>query len=256
MGISQNLDRLFALHRSRLRSHGETEFFRQQIVDRHLRLHGSHYFSCFGRLGQALAPDDRRAILCAELLERIRLIPAAARRLALRGGRPWPLRCVVTIDESLLLEHSLMDDMAWTAAELKPFGLQLVLELSGRLEASGLAAAPRASRVIFGHLYGLLDHGVELMARLAAQQGSLSARVLALGLCRYVKVDLRQCCVEAAAGQDEVLDRTHGAMTALLERYDVCFMADRIERHADHQLALRLPFHLLSGDYYSPPEPI
>lgn len=36
MGISQNLDRLFALHRSRLRSHGETEFFRQQIVDRHL----------------------------------------------------------------------------------------------------------------------------------------------------------------------------------------------------------------------------
>jgi hypothetical protein len=149
-----------------------------------------------------------------------------------------------------------MDDMAWTAAELKPFGLQLVLELSGRLEASGLAAAPRASRVIFGHLYGLLDHGVELMARLAAQQGSLSARVLALGLCRYVKVGLRQCCVEAAAGQDEVLDRTHGAMTALLERYDVCFMADRIERHADHQLALRLPFHLLSGDYYSPPEPV
>jgi len=122
MGISQNLDRLFALHRSRLRSHGETEFFRQQIVDRHLRLHGSHYFSCFGRLGQALAPDDRRAIL------------------------------FVTIDEPLLLEHSLMVDMAWTAAELKPFGLQLVLELSGRLEASGLAAAPRASRVIFGHL--------------------------------------------------------------------------------------------------------
>ena len=71
------------------------------------------------------------------------------------------------------------------------------------------------------------------MARLAAQQGSLSARVLALGLCRYVKVDLRQCCVEAAAGQGEVLDRTHEAMTALLERYDVCFMADRIERHAD-----------------------
>ncbi len=52
MGISQNLDRLVALHRSRLRSHGETEFFRQQIVDRHLRLHGSHYFSCFGRLDQ------------------------------------------------------------------------------------------------------------------------------------------------------------------------------------------------------------
>lgn len=260
MGANANLERLTAVQRRKQRRSCDIEFYRQQVVDRQFELFGNSYFSCFGKLGSGFEDDQltarQRAFLLGEVLERIRLMPLAFRRLALGRRRSVPLRCFTHIEESFLLDRTLVDEIIWTAGQIRAFDLQLVIELTGHPLQDRLGATPRVARELFGNLYALLDHGIELSAFLYPDHASLTERMVQLGLCRYLRLDVST--LHAVGGQVGIDSPAviFDAMAEMLQQQKVTFIAERVATAAEYQLVRQLPFGFFRGDYFSPAEPI